>query len=58
MILVVTPQSFHWTMDLHIPTTILVSLMLVVPLACALTAVWSGRSAMNDDLVLAVKEDW
>lgn len=58
MILVVTPQSFHWTMDLHIPTTILVSLMLVVPLACALTAVWSGRSAMNDDVVLAVKEDW
>ncbi|MES2676207.1 MAG: FtsX-like permease family protein [Pseudomonadota bacterium] len=58
MILVVTPQSFHWTMDLHIPWTILISLALLVPAASALTALWSGRSAMNDDVVRAVKEDW
>lgn len=58
MILVVTPQSFHWTMDLHIPWTLLISLALLVPAASALTALWSGRSAMNDDVVRAVKEDW
>jgi putative ABC transport system permease protein len=58
MILVVTPQSFHWTMDLHIPWTLLLSLAIAVPIASALTALWSGRSAMNDDVVRAVKEDW
>jgi putative ABC transport system permease protein len=58
MILVVTPQSFHWTMDLHVPWIILISLALIVPVASALTALWSGRNAMNDDLVRAVKEDW
>lgn len=58
MILVVTPQSFHWTMDLHLPWSILFSLAVVVPIASALTALWSGRSAMNDDVVRAVKEDW
>jgi putative ABC transport system permease protein len=58
MIYVVTPQSFHWTMDLHVPTTILLSLAIAVPLAAALTALWSGRGAMNDDVVGAVKEDW
>jgi putative ABC transport system permease protein len=58
MILVVTPQSFHWTMDLHVPTALLFSLAITVPIASALTALWSGRSAMNDDVVGAVKEDW
>lgn len=58
MILVVTPQSFHWTMDLHVPWIILISLAVIVPIASALTALWSGRSAMNDDVVRAVKEDW
>lgn len=58
MILVVTPQSFHWTMDLHVPTTVLIALAIAVPAASALTALWSGRGAMNDDAVRAVKEDW
>jgi putative ABC transport system permease protein len=58
MIFIVTPQSFHWTMDLHVPAITLMSLTLVVPIAAALTALLSGRSAMNDDVVAAVKEDW
>jgi putative ABC transport system permease protein len=58
MIYIVTPQSFHWTMDLYVPTVLLLSLAVVVPLGSAFTALWSGRSAMNDDVVRAVKEDW
>jgi len=58
MILIVTPQSFHWTMDLHVPATTLLALAIALPLASALTALWSGRSAMNDDVIRAVKEDW
>jgi putative ABC transport system permease protein len=58
MIYVVTPQSFHWTMDLHIPTALLIWLTIAVPAAAALTAFWSGRGALNDDVVRAVKEDW
>jgi len=58
MIYIVTPQSFHWTMDLHVPVAAMLSLTLVVPIAAAVTALWSGRSAMSDDVVRAVKEDW
>ncbi|MBC7983931.1 MAG: ABC transporter permease [Candidatus Obscuribacterales bacterium] len=58
MIYVVTPQSFHWTMDLHVPITFLFSLAVAVPIAAGLTALWSGRGAMSDDVVSAVKEDW
>jgi putative ABC transport system permease protein len=58
MIYIITPQSFHWTMDLHVPLTILISLVIFLPIATGLTALWSGRSAMNDDVIRAVKEDW
>jgi putative ABC transport system permease protein len=58
MIYVVTPQSFHWTMDVHVPAVTLLTLAIAVPIAAALTALLSGRSAMNDDVVRAVKEDW
>jgi putative ABC transport system permease protein len=58
MIYVVTPQSFHWTMELYVPIGFLISLTIAVPAAAALTAFWSGHGAMNDDVVRAVKEDW
>jgi putative ABC transport system permease protein len=58
LIFVVGRQSFHWTMDLYLPIATLVSLTIAVPIAAAITALWSGRSAMDDDVVHAVKEDW
>lgn len=58
LIHVVGRQSFYWSMELHIPWLALALLTCVVPLAAALTAVVSGRSAMSDDVVRAVKEDW
>ncbi|MEN9903533.1 MAG: Macrolide export ATP-binding/permease protein MacB [Pseudomonadota bacterium] len=54
---VVNPQSFHWTMELHLPWTPLLALALSVIAAGALTAWLSGRQAASQQAVLAVKQD-
>jgi putative ABC transport system permease protein len=58
LIFVVNRQSFHWTMDLHVPWLALAVLSGVLVAAAAVTAMVSGRRAMGDDVVRAVKEDW
>jgi putative ABC transport system permease protein len=58
LIYVVNRQSFHWSMDVYFPWTLLTLLSLSLVAAAALTAVWSGRLALRDDVVRAVKEDW
>ena len=58
LIYVVNRQSFHWTMDVHVPWGLLAVLSGVLVGAAALTAVASGRQAMGADVVRAVKEDW
>jgi putative ABC transport system permease protein len=58
LIHVVNRQSFHWSMDLHFPWLPLLALACVLVLASIVTAVWSGRAAMSDDVVRAVREDW
>ncbi len=58
LIYVVNRQSFHWTMDVHVPWVLLGVLSAVLVAAAALTSVLSGRQAMGDDVVRAVKEDW
>ena len=58
LIYVVNRQSFHWTMDVHVPWSLLAVLSGVLVAAAALTSVLSGRQAMGDDVVRAVKEDW
>jgi len=55
---VVNPQSFHWTMDLHVPWLRLALLCAAVVAAGTLTAWAAGRAAAGRDAVLAVKEDW
>ena len=55
---VINPQSFRWTMDLHLPLGSLLWLSLAVMAAGTLTAWLAGRSAAGGDAVLAVKEDW
>jgi putative ABC transport system permease protein len=55
---VINPQSFRWTMELHIPLLRLLWLALAVMLAGTLTAWLAGRAAADRDAVLAVKEDW
>ncbi|MFZ5557889.1 MAG: FtsX-like permease family protein [Pseudomonadota bacterium] len=58
LIYVVNRQSFRWSMDLSVPWALLAVLALTLIAAAALTSVWSGRRAMGEDVVRAVKEDW
>jgi putative ABC transport system permease protein len=58
LVYVVNRQSFHWTMDVHVPWLLLVVLSVVLVAASAVTSVLSGRQAMGADVVRAVKEDW
>ena len=58
LIFVVNRQSFHWTMDLHVPWLLLASLSAILLIASMATAAFSGRRAMGEDVVRAVKEDW
>ena len=55
---VVNRQSFHWSMELHIPWSGLALFVLVMLVLATLTAAVSGRRAMGQDVVRAVKEDW
>ena len=58
LVYVVNRQSFHWTMDVHVPWTAAGVLSVVLVAAAALTSAVSGRQAMGADVVRAVKEDW
>ena len=55
---VVNPQSFHWTMPLHVPVPRLAALAGAVLAAGIATALWSARRAASRSAVMAVKEDW
>jgi putative ABC transport system permease protein len=58
LVFVVNRQSFNWSIDLAVPFRQLASLSAALIAAAAITAIWSGRAAMSQDAVRAVKEDW
>jgi len=58
LIHVVNRQSFHWSMDLHLPWGTLASFAAAMLGLAVLTALASGRRAMSDEAVHAVREDW
>jgi putative ABC transport system permease protein len=58
LVFVVNPQSFHWSMSLHMPWTVLSLVAAVMLAASCATAVVAGRRAVSLDAVRAVKEDW
>lgn len=58
LVWVVNPQSFHWSMELSLPTTRLAALLLTVIAASLLTAWASFANAGRVDAVQAVREDW
>jgi putative ABC transport system permease protein len=58
LIYVVNRQSFHWGMEISVPALELAIFAVVVIGLATLTAVASGRHAMSDHVVRAVKEDW
>ena len=55
---IVNPQSFHWTMGLHLPWSLLGKVALVLLLSAAMTALMSGRMAVAGSAVRSVREDW
>ncbi len=58
LIEVVNRQSFHWSMDLHVPWSSLALFAAALVALAALAALLAGRQAMRQDAVLAVREDW
>lgn len=58
LVYVVNRQSFNWSIDLAVPAWQLAVLSVVLIAAAACTAIWSGRSALSQDAVRAVREDW
>jgi len=58
LVYVVNPQSFHWTMQLHLPWTLLGSVAAALLAASIATALVSGRHALSGGPVRAVREDW
>jgi putative ABC transport system permease protein len=58
LVYVVNPQSFHWTMQLHLPWGLLASVSATLLASATLTAVAAGRHAVSGNAVRAVREDW
>lgn len=58
LVYVVNRQSFNWSIDFAVPLWQLAVLCVTLIAAAAVTAVWSGRSAMSQEAVQAVREDW
>jgi putative ABC transport system permease protein len=58
LVYVINRQSFNWSIDLAIPVWQLALLSGVLIVAAAITAFFSGRAAMGQDAVRAVREDW
>ncbi|HEV6966876.1 FtsX-like permease family protein [Roseateles sp.] len=57
LVYVVNPQSFHWTMDLHLPLARLAALVGLAFAAAVGASLLAGRRALGADAVRAVRED-
>jgi putative ABC transport system permease protein len=58
LVFIVNPQSFHWTMDLHMPWFGLAMVALLLLLSAGATALLAGLRAVSIDVLQAVREDW
>ncbi len=58
LIHVINPQSFNWTMTTRLPTSLMISVVVALIMASALTAMLAGRRAVSLDAVRAVRADW
>jgi putative ABC transport system permease protein len=58
LVYVINRQSFHWSIDLAVPLWQLAVLSGALIGAAAVTAIFSGRAALSQDAVRAVREDW
>ncbi|SFE31536.1 FtsX-like permease family protein [Nitrosomonas sp. Nm166] len=58
LVFIVNPQSFHWTMQLHLPWGWLMVIAAVMLVSATLTALLAGRQAVSGHVIRAVREDW
>jgi putative ABC transport system permease protein len=58
LIHIVNRQSFHWSMDLHVPWLALLGFGLSMQLAAVLAAIGAARQALGSRAIRAVREDW
>lgn len=58
LVFIVNPQSFHWTMQLHLPWSWLAMVASGMVLLAALTALIAGRHVVSGNAIRAVREDW
>jgi putative ABC transport system permease protein len=58
LVYIVNPQSFHWTMQLHMPWRLLLSVAGLLLASSALTALVAGRYAVSGNAVRVVRDDW
>jgi putative ABC transport system permease protein len=58
LIFVVNRQSFHWSMELHVPWLLLAALAAALLVLATATTLVSARGAMSGDAIRAVKDDW
>jgi putative ABC transport system permease protein len=58
LIFVVNRQSFHWSMELHVPWLPLSLLGVALLLLATATTLVSARAAMSGNVIRAVKDDW
>ena len=58
LVYVINRQSFNWSIDFAMPAWQLAFLSMALIGAAAITAIWSGRAALSQDAVRAVREDW
>jgi putative ABC transport system permease protein len=58
LVFIVNPQSFHWTMQLHMPWGLLAAVAAALLASAAGTALLAGRQAVSGSAVRSVREDW
>ena len=58
LIHVINPQSFNWTMSTQLPLMLMLSVVIALIAASAITAMLAGRRAVSMDAVRAVRADW
>lgn len=57
LVYVVNPQSFHWSMEMHLPLVRLAALVGLAFVAAVGASLLAGRRALGQDAVRAVRED-
>lgn len=58
LVFVVNPQSFHWSMQMHLPWGLLASVAALLLVSAMVTALVAGRYALSGSAIRAVSEDW